>query len=172
MQKIVLYLIILIFITSCSVKKEIGQKNFTFSTCVNSSYTKKNKDLFIEYINLDISCSWAALPRTHFIDLYKESLDMKTFELIERYDYENKEFNTYKIDGKYYINLIWESRANEEKFILDTKGLYFHKELRKYKNNYKNLFLSKERYKKDYNHSLVEKNLFNRYFVSEIYEDR
>lgn len=170
MYKIIVSFLLTVLFTSCSLKKE-KNKNYTFHSCTVSSYTKSLDTLFIEYINLDISCNWTALPRSYFEELYKNSLGIKNLSLIESLDYDEYQFNTYLIDNKYYMNLIWQSKNTEEKFILDNKGLYFDKLIRTFNKNYKNISLDKKRFTKDYNTSLVENNILGSYFISELSEE-
>ncbi len=139
--------------------------------CVNRSYTLRdiNKEygkLFIEYIDLNSSCNWNGLASGFFETNLRYELKLNSFEVVEEFDIGTYNFKTYKIDNQSYLNMIYIYGASE-KFILDYNGLLYDKLLKSFKPEYKNEYLFKERFKGDYNDSLVRKNLINNYFSPE-----
>ncbi|MFA9372516.1 MAG: hypothetical protein ACERKK_00040 [Poseidonibacter sp.] len=179
----IIYLVIFIF-AGCSQNYDnnffknnvIYDKNkiqYTFDSCTNSSYILNTKDekygkLFIEYISLDIDCRWNGLERGYFEYLFKQTLKIKEFKVIERLDYENYEISTLLIDNKYYLNIIHFFIVTENTFIIDQEGVLTNELINKFDKNYKNEYLNKNRYKFDYNKSLVNLNFINAYFSKEI----
>ena len=176
MYKIILFSLISIYFCACStsfngleIDKLKGKKEITIDYCTVDSYiskseTKEYGTIFTEYIDLDTSCSWNGLSRGFFEDLFKDSVDVKSMKVIERVDYGNQEFTTYLIDNKYYMNLIYEFSAFEDKFIIDYKGEYFTKLIKEKDVKYENKYLYKPRFISNYKESLVDKNMLNNYF--------
>ena len=120
--------------------------------------------LFSEYINLDNSCSWNGLARGYFEYLFKTTLKLESFKIIERKDFKNYEFTTYLINNEYYMNLIYKYSSTEDIFIIDYDGKYFTKLIKDFDVNYENIYLNKERFSSNYSNSLVRMNIFNSYF--------
>lgn len=179
----IIYLVILIF-TGCAQtynnnflknNKILDKKSlqYTFDSCSNNSYILNTKNekygkLFVEYINLDLNCRWNGFERGYFEYLFKETLKIKDFKIIDRLDYKNYEISTYLIDNKYYLNLIYIYSVNENTFILDQDGILTKELINKFDKNYKNKYFDKKRYKFNYKKSLVNLNMINYYFSKEI----
>ena len=72
------------------------------------------------------------------------------------------------IDNKYYLNIIHFFTVTENTFIIDQEGVLTNELINKFDKNYKNEYLNKNRYKFDYNKSLVNLNFINAYFSKEI----
>jgi hypothetical protein len=147
-----------------------NNKKSTFDSCANFSYISNINDkdygvLFSEYINLDGSCSWNGLQRGYFEYLFKTTLKLKSFKIIERKDFNNYEFTTYLIDDKYYMNLIYKYSTYEDLFIIDYDGKYFTKLIKEFDKNYESVYLDKERFSSNYSNSLVKMNFINSYFL-------
>lgn len=175
--------LLVFFFIGCSIKFEDGinqikikdafiKKELTIDSCTIESFiaqidSKNYGRLFVEYIDLDIGCTWNGLSRGFFEDLLKDELDLKSLKTVERYDYKNYEFTTYLVNGKYYLNLIYEFSSFEDKFILDYEGKYFTKMVKEFDNNYVNRYLNKDRFSSNYNESLVDKNIIRNYFHQE-----
>ena len=147
----------------------LDEKSNTFDSCTNFSYigsstTKEFGQLFIEYINLDSSCKWNGLSRGFFVDLFKSTLKIDSFKLIERKDFKNYEFSTYLVDEKYFMNIIYIYTVYEDYFIIDYNGIYSNKLIKQFDENYINLYLNKPRFFSNYKNSLVRMNILNSYF--------
>ncbi|MDZ7818443.1 MAG: hypothetical protein U5K55_07440 [Aliarcobacter sp.] len=173
------FLIVLGFLfNACSLSNNFNEKleliinndkKNTFDSCANFSYISNINDknygvLFSEYINLDSSCYWNGLQRGYFEYLFKTTLKIKSFKIIERKDFYNYEFTTYLIDDKYYMNLIYKYSTYEDMFIIDYDGKYFTKLIKEFDKNYENMYLNKERFSSNYSNSLVKMNFINAYF--------
>ena len=85
-----LYIILLsLFFTSCSVKSNLIQDEFTnikkqntYDRCANFSYISLSDDIkygkiFTEYISLDSSCKWNGLARGYFVSLFMDTIKAK-----------------------------------------------------------------------------------------------
>lgn len=181
MLKTFLFLVISFFICACNsinnFDNEINlfdnnQKKATFDSCTNFSYISNVNDikygnLFIEYVNLDSSCSWNGFSRGHFEYLFETTLKLKSLKVIERKDFDNYEFTTYLVNGEYYMNLIYKYSVYEDLFVIDYKGKYSTELIKKYDSNYENLYLNKPRFSSNYSKSLVNMNFINSYFSRE-----
>ena len=154
-------------IDNSTIKKEVTVDSCTVESYIANVYSKNYGKLFVEYIDLDIGCTWNGLSRGFFEDLLKDELDLDSLKTVERYDYENYEFTTYLVNGKYYLNLIYEFSSFEDKFILDYEGKYFTKMIKKFDANHINRYLNKDRFSSNYNESLVDKNIIKNYFHQE-----
>lgn len=181
MWKIFLLLVTSFFISACTSINNFdndvesfvnNQKKVTFDSCANFSYISNVNDekygnLFIEYIDLDSSCSWNGFQRGYFEYLFKTTLKLKLFKLIERKDFDNYEFSTYLIDEKYYMNLIYKYSVFENLFIIDYEGKYSTELIKQFDTNYENIYLNKSRFSSNYSKSLVNMNIINSYFSRE-----
>jgi len=183
MFKLIYFILIVLFFNACSITKynylnnyidiTKEKKYFTNDMCSTNSYLVKSRsieygDIFIEHINLDTSCQWNGLPRSFFDDLFKQKNHIKSMRILERIDLENFEFNTYLINDKYILNLIYYFSSFEDTFIVDYKGVLFTKIIKSFDKNYVNRYLSKQRYSSKYNSSLVNNNIIGNYFSKEI----
>lgn len=179
MKKYFIIFIILFSFTACTIKQNIplddkfqSKKNHTMDWCTNFSYISNIEDekygkLFVEYIDLDLSCNWNGFARGYFDDLFKSTLKLKSLNAIERIDYKNYEFSTYLIDDKYYLNLIYQFGAKDNYFLIDYDGKYFDELIKTHLPNYVNKSLNQLRFSSDYHNSLVKMNIINSYFSKE-----
>ena len=178
MYKIIFIIALSFFIVGCNYANNFNekielittnQKRSTYDSCTNFSYISNLNDreygsLFSEYINLDNSCSWNGLARGYFEYLFKTTLKLESFKIIERKDFKNYEFTTYLINNEYYMNLIYKYSSTEDIFIIDYDGKYFTKLIKDFDVNYENIYLNKKRFSSNYSNSLVRINIFNSYF--------
>lgn len=153
-------------------KIPLTSKTFTTDSCANFSYISNVDDkeyghLFIEYINLDSSCSWNSFQRGNFEYLFKSTLKLKSMKVIERVDFDNYEFTTYIIDDKYYLNLIYKYSIYQDLFILDYDGKYYSSLRKELDETYTNIYKDELRFKTPYSKSLVNMNFINSYFSRE-----
>lgn len=151
-----------------SNQKEIS----TFDSCTNFSYISQIDDikygkLFIEHINLNSDCKWNGLARGYFVLLFMDTIKAKSYKLVERLDFSNIEVNTYLVDETFYVNIINQYKVFEDVFIIDYKGIYTQNIIKKYDNNYINIYLQKPRLDTNYSNSLVRMNFINSYFSKE-----
>lgn len=174
-----IFFVLLFSIIGCNSSKNLSLDNklqlvldeskSTFDSCTNFTYignsiTKEFGELFIEYINLDSSCKWNGLSRGFFIDLFKSTLKIDSFKLIERKEFNNYEFSTYLVDNKYFMNIIYIYTVYEDYFIIDYNGIYSEKLIKEFDEKYINLYLNKPRFFSNYKNSLVRMNILNSYF--------
>ena len=178
MHKFLYILLVGILISGCTYtnnfneKVELidqGEKKNTFDSCADFSYISKIKhkeygNIFSEYINLNTSCSWNGLSRGYFEYLFKTTLKLKSFKIVQRIDYQNYEFTTYLIDDTYYMNLIYKYSTYEDLFIIDYDGKYFTKLIKDFDASYENIYLNEKRFSSNYSNSLVKMNFINSYF--------
>jgi hypothetical protein len=149
-------------------EKKINTQDF----CTNFSYilndnSKEYGKLFVEYIDLDISCNWNGFARGYFDDLFSSTLKLKSMKTIERLDYGNYEFSTYLINDKYYMNLIYKFSVTENLFVIDYDGKLSEKLIKEFDVNYVNKYKDMLRFESNYSTSLVNKNIINSYFSRE-----
>lgn len=148
------------------------QEYYHFPICVKESFVindlnKNYGKIFFEYIDLDSQCTWTGLANSFFETSLNYELKLKSLEVIEKFDIGSYTFKTYKIDNKTYLNAIYIYSTFSNIFLLDYDGKLYTKLLRKLKPNYENKFLNKNRYKGNYNSSLVRKNIIEHYFKYE-----
>ena len=92
-----LYIILLsLFFTSCSVKSNLIQDEFTnikkqntYDRCANFSYISLSDDIkygkiFTEYISLDSSCKWNGMARGYFVSLFMDTIKAKSYKVVEK----------------------------------------------------------------------------------------
>lgn len=183
-MKYILTVFILLFFTSCSgyktqnfyinndLKIENEKLTYTSDSCTNDAFysninDKKYGTLYIEYISLHNNCQWNGYQRGYFEYLYKKTLGIKSMKKVRRINHKSYEFSTYLIDGKYYMDLIYNYEIGSDTFIVDNKGLLAQSLIRQFDSNYISEHLNKSRFNKEYKNSLVRTNFFNRYFESE-----
>lgn len=175
MLKILKFIPIIFMLNSCvSSKNSLINNNYsdfkkqnTFDYCSKFSYILniddiKYRKMFVEYINLDFNCKWNGLARGFFVSLFKEELNAKSFELVQRFDFKNVEISTYIIDNYFYVDIIDEFGVFDDRLTIDYSGIYTDDILRKNGmiNNYKDY----PRLDFNYNKSLVQLNFINSYF--------
>lgn len=183
-MKYLITIFILIFFTSCArysnhdlhlnneLKIAKTQQTITSTRCTNESFIanlndKKYGKLFVEHISLDSNCHWNGFQRGYFEYLYKSTLQLKSFELISRVEYDSYEISTYIINEEYYLNLIYDTGISSDTFIIDYNGILSEKLIRNFEPNYKNKYINKKRFAANYSNSLVRMNLINSYFTRE-----
>lgn len=182
MIKQAIFLMFIFLIIGCNSTKNLNldnklqlvlnEKNSTFDSCTNFSYigkstTKEFGQVFVEYINLNSNCKWNGLSRGFFTDLFKSTLKIDSFKLIERKEFKNYEFSTYLVDEKYFMNIIYIYTVYEDYFIIDYNGIYSDRLIKEFDEAYINLYLNKPRFFTNYKNSLVRMNMLNSYFSKE-----
>lgn len=181
-MKSIILIFVLLFFSSCSsiksydVQNEISlnKKEFTYSlsSCTDDSFIAKEYDplygkLFIEQIALNPNCHWNGLSRGFFESLFKETMNLISIKVIERFNHGSFEFTTYLVNDEYYINLIFYYGVDKDTFILDYKGLYFEKKVKQFNSSYINKSKYEKRFMFDYDNSLVKMDFVNNYFEKE-----
>ncbi len=128
------------------------------------AYTLKNSDIHLEFIKTDVSASWRGQPRSFYEGLLKEKLNLKSMELLERFEIDRYEFSTFKIDDSFIFHFIyvWENQKNT--FIIDTQGKLYKELLLKLKNDYIYTFSGATKGNVNFDISLVKNNAFEYYF--------
>lgn len=143
------------------------------SGCSLSSYTlidenKEYGNLFIEYIDLEQNCTWNGLPSSFFETSLKYELNLEIIKTVEEFDIKGYNFKTYKINDESYLSLIYIYSGSADRMILDNDGKLYTKLLKSFKEDYQNKFINEKRFKGKYNSSLVDKNIINNYYETEI----
>lgn len=140
--------------------------------CVRDSFTineynEKYGKLFLEYIDLDSTCRWTGLANSFFETSLRQEMNLDILETVEKYDIDNYTFKTYKINEDSYLSAVYIYSTFSNTFLLDYEGKLYTELLKKLKPTYKNLFVDKKRFEKNYDKSLVKKNIFERYFTQD-----
>ncbi len=146
---------------------------FSSSFCVKESYiindtNDKFGKIFFEYIDLDTQCKWTGLPRSFFETSFRFELRVDLLEVVESIEVDSYTFRTYKIDNKSFLSVIYIDSMSTNIFLIDYEGKLYTKLLKKFKSEYKNIYLNKKRYEGNYNKSLARKSFIEHYFR---YED-
>ena len=149
-------------------------KNNTTS-CTSNAYTINQNfnhfgDLFIENIQLNTKCVWNGLSRGFYEGFIKEKAKIESMSLVKRFDIENYEFSQYKINDKYFLNLVFIWSATESTFIIDTKGKFTSTLLEKLSSS-KSLDIGDKVYDLKFNSSLAKENWYRGYFGLEEQDD-
>ena len=131
---------------------------------VLEAYTLKTKELYIEYIHTYQDTTWNGQALGHFISLLKDNIGAKKFDLVDNYEFSHYQFQTYFVDGSYYLNVVYLYEMNKDIFVIDKKYSLFQALLKNFKKDYKFSFDEKFNLDLDFNFSLVKKNSINNYF--------
>ncbi|BAK71154.1 hypothetical protein [Aliarcobacter butzleri] len=130
------------------------------------AYTLSANEIYLEYIHTDIDVSWNGQALSFFINLLKDNIKAKNFDLVEKEEFSHYEFLTYKVDNSYFLNVIYIYEVSKEVFIVDKKAELYEKLLKNFKKDYV------YRFEKDSNNipkienlSLVKNNAMNSYFA-------
>ena len=176
MFKSLLLIFFTILFTACSAYNPNPFKNINFEEnktitidfCTNYSYinninSQTYGNIFTEYINLSIDCSWTSSQTYYFYKQFIDKEKIKKIEKVEEFKFDNYELTTYLFDDK-YVNFIYYFDVSSDIFIIDYDGKYFNELMKSFDKNYINEFNDKKRYKANYNESLVDNNFAKRYF--------
>ena len=131
---------------------------------VLDAYTLKTKEIYIEYIHTYSDATWNGQAFGHFLSLLKENIGAKRFELVDNYEFSHYQFQTYFVDGSYYLNVVYLYEMNKDIFVIDKKYSLFQALLKNFKKDYEYSFDEKFNLDLDFNFSLVKKNSINNYF--------
>lgn len=131
------------------------------------AYTLKSQNIFIEYIQTDIDVQWNALPSSLYIDLVKKKLNLKSMKVLEKYDFNNYEFITFKLDEHYILNFIYIFETNKDVFILDINSKLYTNLLKNFKKDYTYTHERNAEDNVDFNFSITRENNLNNYFSYE-----
>lgn len=131
---------------------------------VFEAYTLKADNLHIEYIHTENDVSWNGQALSFFKDLLKESLKIKSLDLLEKKEFSHYEFLVYKIDYYFIVNIIYIYELNKEVFIIDTKGELYENLLKFFDKTYEYRFEKKAIDFKNLNVSLAKNNAMKNYF--------
>jgi hypothetical protein len=178
MFKYLLFLPLVFILSGCTIKSTpsildgtVANQNsaWTYDSCTNFSYIAESNDarygkIFVEDINLDMTCKWNGLARGFFVTLFMDTIKARTYKLIERLDFENIEVSTYLVDDTFYINIVNQYTVSEDILMIDYNGIYTTELVKKYNPNYVNAYLQKPRLDVEYSKSLVRMNFFYSYF--------
>lgn len=133
---------------------------------VLDAYTMTSNQVYVEYIHTDMDVSWNGQALSFFTSLLKYDLKINSMDLLEKKEFNNYEFLTYKIDDSYILNLIYIYEMNKEVFIIDLKSELYENLLRNFDKNYKYKFARNGELSLDLNTSIVKNNAIYGYFRS------
>lgn len=131
------------------------------------AYTIKSDDLFVEYIHTDSDVQWRGLASSLYIEFLKDKLGFKKMDILEKKEYQNFVFYTFKINEHFILNFIYIYEQNKDVFILDIKSELYTNLLKNFDQSYIYNF---DRNKEDIlniNISIVKENNFFNYFGHE-----
>ena len=131
------------------------------------AYTIKSDNLFIEYVHIDSDVQWRGLPSSLYIEFLKDRLGFKKMDILEKKEYKNFDFYTFKIDEHFILNFIYIYEVNKDVFILDIKSELYENLLRNFDKNYKYKFEQNDENSLDIDISIVNDNNFFNYFGHE-----
>lgn len=128
------------------------------------AYTLKSQNLFIEYVQRDIDVTWNVFPSSSYINLVKQKLNLKTMQVLEKYEFNNYEFITFKLDEHYILNFIYIYEINKDVFILDVNSKLYVNLLKNFLKNYTYAHEKNAEDTVDFNFSITRENNLNNYF--------
>lgn len=131
------------------------------------AYTIKSDNLFIEYIHTLSDVQWRGLPSSLYIEFLKDKLGFNKMDILEKKEYENFDFYTFKIDNHFILNFIYIYEQNKDTFILDIKSELYENLLRNFDKEYKYKFEQNKEDVLDIDISIVNENNFFNYFGHE-----
>lgn len=130
---------------------------------VLEAYTLKTNDIYLEFIDLDIVCSWNGQARSLYENLLKTKLNIN-LEVSERVEYKHYEFTTYQIDNDFILHLIYIWEGNKNIFILDSKGELYKNLSSSLNKNYTYSFDKFDKLSISFDISIVKENSIKQYF--------
>lgn len=131
---------------------------------VFEAYTLHNSDIYLEYIKLDSNATWNGFSRGFYESMMKENLKLKSLEVLKRQEHKNFEFSTYKVDESFILHLIFIWGAQQDIFLIDTKGKLFTTLMKAVDKTYEYPYASEEKGSVNFDISLVKNNAFKSYF--------
>ena len=135
-----------------------------YDSYVLEAYNLKADNLHIEYIHTADDISWNGQALSFFKDLLKDSLKVKSLDLLEKKEFGHYEFLVYKLDYHFIVNIIYIYEINKEVFIIDTDGELYENLLKNFDKTYVYKFEKKPIDYKNLNFSLVKNNAMGSYF--------
>ena len=131
------------------------------------AYTIEADSIFVEYIHTHSDVQWRGLPSSLYIEFLKDRLGFKSMEILEKKEYENFDFYTFKIDDHFILNFIYIYELNKDIFILDVKSELYENLLRNFDKEYIYSFEKNKENILDIDISIVNENNFFNYFGHE-----
>lgn len=135
-----------------------------YDSYILEAYNLKADNLHIEYIHTVDDISWNGQALSFFKDLLKDSLKIKSLDLLEKREFAHYEFLVYKIDYHFILNVIYIYEINKDVFIVDTSGELYENLLKHFDNTYVYRFEKKPVDFRNLNFSLVKNNAMSSYF--------
>ncbi len=131
---------------------------------VIEAYTLNNQDIFLEYIKLDSNSQWNGQALSLYETFFKEKLNIKEFETIEKKEINNYTFKIFKVNDSFILHLIYIYTVNSDIIILDTKGKLYKGLLSRLDKFYKYNFPKEEKGDINFNISMVKENSLKGFF--------
>lgn len=131
---------------------------------VLEAYTIKSENLFVEYVNVDHDVTWNALSSSLFINLFKEKFPINSMHIVEKKEFENYEFITYKINDDFTLNFIFINELHKDIFIIEKNADLYTNLLKSFIKDYTYTFDIKQELEFDINISIVKENALHGYF--------
>ena len=119
--------------------------------------------LFFEEVELNEDCSWKGSALSRFEHNMMFRLKLSSLKKVEEFEIENFTFITYFLNNNTYVSMIHMYDTYRDVIILDNEGKLYEKVLKLFKPDYKNRFISKNRFDREYKNSLSSDSLFYKY---------
>lgn len=147
-------------------KYDLGNfdKRSSHDRLVQSSYTLKNENIFMEYVKLLPNADWRGQAYSLFEGVFKEKLNIQIFETSEKKEIGNYIFRTKKVDESFILHTIHVYSADMDVMIVDMKGDLYKSLLQKLDENYNYKYEEEEKGSVNFDISLVRENSIYRYF--------
>lgn len=131
---------------------------------VVDAYTINNDEIFLEYVKTDTNTAWNGQALSMYEDFFKEKLQIKEFETLEKEEVSNYTFKVKKVDDVFILHIIYIWAVNTDVFIIDMKGDLYKKLLSEFELDYKYRFEEEEKGHVNFNISLVKENCLKGFF--------
>lgn len=133
---------------------------------VLDAFTLTANNIYVEYIHTDSDVLWSGQALSFFTNLLKHDLKAKTMDLLEKREFKNYEFLTYKIDDSYILNFIYIYELSKEVFIIDLKSELYENLLKNFHKEYEYKYEKNNDISLKLNTSIVKNNAIYGYFKS------
>jgi hypothetical protein len=133
---------------------------------VLEAYTLTSKDIFIEYMKVDSNASWKGHALSLYESFFKEKLNVKQSETLEKKEMSNYVFQVIKINDSIVIHFIYIYTGNSNIIIVDMKGDLYQGLRIGFDKNYEYKYNNINRGEVNFNISMVKENCLRSFFGS------
>ncbi len=131
------------------------------------AYTLNTKDIFLEYIKVDVNTQWNGQALSLFEGFFKEKLNIGDIEVLEKKEIGTYTFKIYKLDDSFILHMIYIYSVSSDVIILDTKGDLYKNLLFRLDGKYEYRFDNEEKGDINFNISMVKENWLKGFFGSQ-----